>query len=211
MQPATDPEYTCPRCGGAVHRDEDGSTWCQIDGVVAAVPPFTQPSVYDVLQHLTDVPMPAWMPWPMPAHWALAGVGRAGERPVQAVVTAFNGPDPLDGTADLLLVSEEAGVGMGAGYAGTPGLQVAREIAGTPPATKVTVDGHATPLWWLGERLDRDVFVGEASGRWLWLIAFPATAGALVRGDLVVVDAHDLMGQLDVVPVTALSTRLTRD
>jgi len=63
-------------------------------------------------------------------------------------------------------------------------------------------------MWWIGGANDRDVFVGEASGRWLWIVAWPATAGALVHEGLPLVDLRDLMGQLEMIPLTGLCPRL---
>jgi hypothetical protein len=70
------------------------------------------------------------------------------------------------------------------------------------------VDGHATALWWLAVSQDRDVLVGEASGRWLWLITWPATSGVLVHDQWQLVDMHDLLAELEIVPLTGLSSRL---
>lgn len=204
-----DVPWRCPRCSTPVRRDGDGRWWCELDGDVAAVAPPVEPTVHSLLGHLSQVLAPTWLPWPIPAQWSLSGVGWAadGDGDVQATVTACSGPDIISGLADLLIVCEEPAVGLGARYAGVPGLDVGAQVIGTPPAVHVDVAGRATPLWWLGGQ-DRDVFVGEASGRWLWLITWPATSGAVIHDGLQLVDLHDLMAQLEMIPLSGLSTRL---
>lgn len=201
--------WRCPRCTLLVTKDKQGRWWCPTDGEVAAVAPPVEPSVYALLDHLSQVAAPTWVPWPMPAQWSLAGVGWAAGPfgDVQAATTALTGPDVISGLADLIIACEEPGVGLGARYAGVPGLDVGTEVNGAPPAVHVEVAGRATPLWWLGGR-DRDVFVGEASGRWLWLVTWPATSGAIIRDGLRLVDLHDLVAQLEMIPLNGLSTRL---
>lgn len=204
-----DAPWRCPRCATAVSRDESGRWWCGTDGFVPAVGPPVEPSVHALLSHLSEVPAPTWMPWPMPGQWSLAGVTWAGDadgRP-QATVTACSGPDVISGAADLVIVCEEPAVGLGARYADVPGLDIAAQVSGAAPALHVEVAGRATPLWWLGGQ-DRDVFVGEASGRWLWLVAWPATTGALIRTGLQLVDLHELTAQLEMIPLNGLSPRL---
>lgn len=198
----------CPRCGTPVRCDEYGRWWCSADGIVAPLGAYEEPSVHVLLKHITDAQLPTWLPWPMPANWSVSGVGRAGDGPEQATVLVCTGPDPIAGAADLILVCEEPGVGLGAYYAGAAGLDVGRQISGSPAATRILTGQHIAPLWWVGERDDRDVLVGEASGRWLWIIAWPATAGAMIRDGLPFVDLRTLMGQLDVIPLSGLSRRL---
>lgn len=204
-----DAQWRCPRCTLPVARDEGGHWRCEIDGDVAAVAPPVEPSVHALLDHLSSVVAPTWVPWPMPAQWSLAGVSWAADfaGDVQATSTACSGPDVISGVADLVIVCEEPGVGLGARYAGVPGLDIGTEVSGAPPALHLEVSGHATPMWWLGGR-DRDVFVGEASGRWLWLVTWPATSGAIIRDGLRLVDLHDLVAQLEMIPLNGLSTRL---
>jgi hypothetical protein len=191
-----------------VRCDEYGRWWCSADGIVAPLGAYEEPSVHVLLKHITDAQLPTWLPWPMPANWSVSGVGRAGDGPEQATVLACTGPDPIAGAADLILVCEEPGVGLGAYYAGAAGLDVGRQISGSPAATRILTGQHIAPLWWVAERDDRDVLVGEASGRWLWIIAWPATAGAMIRDGLPFVDLRTLMGQLDVIPLSGLSRRL---
>lgn len=199
----------CPRCGHPVRQLPDGRWWCSTDGAVAPLREAQPPSVHALLQHLADANFPTWLPWPMPAQWLVAGVARAGEPQVQATVTACVAPDLLGGLADLVVVCEEPGVGLGARYAGAPGLDVGHEITGSPPTNRIDVAGHATPLWWVSGGAERDIFVGEASGRWLWVVAWPATAGALITDMLTFADLADLAGHLELIPLTGLSQRLS--
>lgn len=202
------PTWQCPRCGHPVRNLPDGGWWCSTDGAVAPLREAEEPSVHALLRHLADASFPTWLPWPLPAQWAVAGVARAGEPQVQATVTACVAPDPLGAPADLVFVCEEPGVGLGARYAGAPGVDVGHEISGSPPTNRIDVAGHATPLWWISGGAERDIFVGEASGRWLWMVAWPAAAGALISDMLAFVDLRDLAGQLELIPLSGLSQRL---
>ena len=200
--------WQCSRCGAPVAQLPDAQWWCDTDGAVVPLGDVEEPSIFAMLAHLEGVAFPTWLPWPMPAHWSLAGIARAGETDVQATVSGFVAPDPLGGVADLVVVCEEPGVGLGARFAGAPGLDVGREISGSPASTRLTVDGHATPLWWVPSDADRDVFVGEASGRWLWLVAWPASAGVLIAEVEALVDLRDLSDQLELIPLSGRSQRL---
>ncbi len=198
----------CPRCGQPVLQLADASWWCSTHGPVAALWPVDEPSAESLRDHLEAASVPTWLPWPMPTPWSVAGVVRAGDPDVQATALACAAPDPVGGVADVVIVCEEPGVGLGARYAGLPTLDVGREISGSPPTTKVHVAGHATPLWWVGADTERDAFVGEASGRWLWVIAWPGSAGALLAEMPTLVDLHELHCQLELVPVSVRSPRL---
>jgi len=210
--------YGCPRCGAPVRpstevdlgraaaADRD-SWWCESDGLVAPLVPAREPSVHALLEHLTASSHPSWVPWPLPHGWSVAGAASVGLVRRTASVLAMSGPDPLGGLGDLLVVCEEAGTGLGARLAGVEGPDPGLHLRHLEPHTRLQVDGHATPLWWLGGR-DRDVFVGEASGRWLWLITWPATSGAIIRDGLMLADLHDLVAQLEMIPLNGLSTRL---
>lgn len=202
--------WSCARCATPVARDGDGRWWCDHDGFVAAIDGYADPTVHDLLHQASQVAAPTWLPWPMLDQLSLSGSGVAVEASglPQATVAAFSGPDVIGGAADLVIVCEEPMVGLGARYAGAAGLDIATEIAGRLPAVHVSVGGRATPMWWIRGARDRDVFVGEASGRWLWIVAWPATAGALVHDGLPLVDLRELMGQLEMIPLTGLCPRL---
>ena len=59
---------------------------------------------------------------------------------------------------------------------------------------KVRVDLAPVPLWAVStsdsdEEFDRSVLVGEAAGRWLWLVLRPASAMLLLRDEWILRDA----------------------
>lgn len=136
----------------------------------------------------------------MPAGWTMAGLGYAGDERIRAraCVIACTGPAPLGGKAEMLLVAEEPGVGLGAGYAGLdgpdPGPGSGPAFATSPGVTEaraatVRVSGHPIALWTVPAPADRCVVVGEAEGRWLWAILWPAEAGYLFAEEMAL---HDL-------------------
>lgn len=134
--------------------------------------------------------VPVWLPRPLPPAWLVAGATYAGDerRGGRATVVACTGPNPVGGPADLLLVAEEPGIGLGARYAATPGVDPGEGIGKGQAHAQVRVHGHEAPLWCVPSKADRAVYVGEASGLWLWLVLAPASAGALLVEDLMLVD-----------------------
>jgi len=134
--------------------------------------------------------VPMWVPWPSPPEWATTGLALAGDpdRPASAAAVAGTGPAPLGGMAELVLVAEELGTGLGAGYAALSGPDPGGLLTGAPQAG-VRIGGHSMPLWSVPTREDRCVYVGEALGVWLWAVLWPAEAGVLLLEDLVL---HDL-------------------
>jgi hypothetical protein len=157
--------------------------------------------------------VPVWLPWPLPLGWLVSGLQLAGDEhtgPV-ATVLACSGPNPLtvdvdDLSADMLLVAEQPGVGLGAHLAGLDGLDPGDRVATGAPNVKLVAAGHDTPLW----ALDVDgaaAFVGEAAGVWLWAIAWPGTAAAVMLEQFELRDASD-PGNLLELPYGALSPRL---
>lgn len=148
----------------------------------------------------TRAGVPLWFPSPCPPGWTVGGLAWAGEdgSPARATALACSGPAPLGGNAELVLVAEEPGTGLGSGYAALPGPDPGAMPGGAPHAM-VRAAGHATPLWALPTRDDRCVYAGEALGVWLWAVLWPASAGLLFVEDLVL---HDLREHLpgDLVP-----------
>lgn len=134
--------------------------------------------------HVEGVTTPVWCLWPLLPGWMVTGVGWAGDdrSGVRATVVACSGPAPLNrGPADIVLVAEEPGVGLGSRFAGIPGpdpgpfLEGARD--GAPAHAKVRAAGWPTPLWSVKSADDRSAYVGEAMGMWLYAVAWPAAAG----------------------------------
>ena len=153
--------------------------------------------------------VPLWSPLPLLAGWtatglALAGDERAGAR---ATVLAFSGPSPLGGPADLLLVAEEPGVGLGARLAGGDGLDPG-DVTQGPPDAKVEAAHHPTALWRCDSAEDRVAFVGEALGVWLYAVLWPPAAELVLLEHVVLHDLrHDSHAGLEL-PVGAPTSRL---
>ncbi|MGC9667915.1 DUF6758 family protein [Planosporangium sp. 12N6] len=200
---------SCPRCGGRVRPpDLMNSAWrCDIDGPVL---PFhvaehinaeiVETAVAKVAAGGAPTPTPLWALWPLPSGWTVTGVGWAGDcrSGVRATALACSGPAPVDrGPADLLLVAEEPGVGLGARFAGIPGPDPGPYLEGvfdgSPPHAKVRAAGWPTALWSVKSADDRSAYVGEAKGMWLYAVAWPASAGYLVAEDLSLCDLVELL------------------
>jgi hypothetical protein len=129
--------------------------------------------------------------------WLVTGLGWAGDDRTGAHATAVacSGPAPLrGGPADLLLVAEEPGVGLGNRLAGLPGCDPGGRLAGVAgdaPHAKVKAAGHDTPMWNVGTRADRVTYVGEARGLWLYAVAWPADAGYVLAEQIALHDLTD--------------------
>jgi hypothetical protein len=187
------PEPVCARCGGPLRPPGLWSSrWqCERDGAVEpyVVWPRVGPDTLDYVRTKSTVPL--WIPWPLPHGWVLSGLAYAGDERegAHASVVACTGPSPLGGAAELLLIAEDPGVGLGARYAGMEGMDPGDGIGDGPPDAKISAAGHPTPLWLVPAAADAAVFVGEAKGRWLWLLLWPATAGVLAYDELTLLDA----------------------
>jgi hypothetical protein len=136
--------------------------------------------------------VPFWLPHPMLPGWTVTGIAHAGDERTTARASALacSGPAPLGGPADIVLVAEEPGVGLGAWLAGIEGTDPGTEFASAPQA-KVHTAGHPTPLWTLPASDDRSVYVGEALGMWLWAVMWPSHAGYILAEHLVLHDVRD--------------------
>jgi len=210
---------TCPRCGGSVRPPGLwNSAWqCAEHGSVAPLHILQHPGA-EALDHVTRLAkVPVWRPVGLGAAWGCSGVAFAGDERdgARATVTASSGPSPLGGPADLLLVAEEPGVGLGAHLAGMSGVDPGERIASGSPDGRVVAARHPTALWPMSaapiesSESDRAAFVGEAMGFWLWLIVWPAPAGVLVYDGVELVDHRQ--GDATVVDLTfgALTPRLS--
>ena len=209
------PEPSCPRCGSVVHAPGLwSSSWrCDEHGSVPPVQPVVQPTP-DVLRAAASTAgVPLWLPWPLPRGWLVTGVVTAGDERTGARATAVvcSGPAPLGGVAELVLVGEEMGVGLGARFAGLDGPD-----AGLMPDraadAKIHAAGIPTAMWALepGPAAVEApaVYVGEALGCWVWAVLWPGTAGFLLIDDFVLTDLRNAGHELDI-PCGALSPRLT--
>lgn len=124
----------------------------------------------------------------------MTGVGWAGDERsgAHATAVACSGPTPLgEGPADVILVAEEPGVGLGNRFAGLGGPDPGRrfaELATTTAHARIRADGHDTPMWSVGTADDRVAYVGEALGIWLYAIAWPPNAGYVLSEHIVLRD-----------------------
>jgi hypothetical protein len=138
--------------------------------------------------------VPLWCPWPLPPRWTVTGVAWAGDerRGPRATAVALSGPAPVvDGPADLVFVAEEPGIGLGPSLAGIAGPDPGGALGAVRASradAKVKAAGHPTPLWAVKSLEDRSAYAGEAMGRWLYAVAWPATAGYLLAEEITLMD-----------------------
>lgn len=164
------------------------SVWsCATHGAVA---PYGHSRLEALPQVASRARVPVWSPLPLLPSWTLTGLAAAGDDRTGAAATllAMSGPSPLGGPADLLLIAEEPGIGLGQRCAGVDELDPTANLSGAPDA-KVLAAGHPTPLWRCDSAEDRVAFVGEAAGVWLWAVLWPPAAELLL---LEHVELHDL-------------------
>lgn len=156
--------------------------------------------------------VPVWLPWPLPQGWVLSGLAPVGDEVtgVRAVAVALSGPHPLGGPADMLLLSEEPGVGLGSRLAGLTGSDP-QPAVDTSPYTYLHAHGHPVPMWLVDAGTDCAVVVGERDLAWLWLLVRPASAGALLLDQLLVADARALGEEVRLMPYGARTTWLDAD
>lgn len=157
-----------------------------------------------------DAVVPLWSPLPLLAGWSATGLAVAGDERSGTRATAFalSGPSPLGGPADLVLVAEEPGTGLGARYAGVADVDPGTVVLDGPPDAKVEAAGHPTSLWRCDSAEDRVAFVGEALGVWLWAVLWPPAAELVLLEHVVLHDLrHEAHAGLDL-PLGAPSTRL---
>lgn len=172
-------------------------------------PPW-QPSAAALDAVRRNAVVPIWLPWPLPPGWLVTGFGEAGDERggAKATVVALSGPSVNQGPADLLIIAEEPGVGLGAGFAGLDGPDPGEGFDEGPPNAKVDVLGHPTALWFVDGPDDRAVYAGEALGSWLWAIGWPADAGCVIAlGSLSLRDLREQIQDFDL-PYGAFSPRL---
>src|SRR3569833_1707920 len=200
---------SCPRCGGPVRApDLMHSEWrCDGDGVVLPmhvaehigeeIVESVRGKVIGAAQRTTNHRVtPMWYPWPLLTGWTLTGVAWVGDERsgVRATAVACSGPGPVEhGPADIVLVAEEPGIGLGTRFAGLAGTDPAAYFDGAPSSptapAKVKAAGWPTPLWMVKSTVDRCAYVGEARGMLIYVVTCPAAAGYLLAEDLVL---HDL-------------------
>jgi hypothetical protein len=199
----------CPRCSGPVHEPTLSSGWqCRLHGEVQPLRPAYSPSKEGLDGVLRSAVVPVWLPWPLPAGWLVTGFAAAGDERTgaRACAVALTGPNPVGGPGEMLVISEELGVGLGAGLAGLHGPDPGRDFAAGPPDAYAQFGKHAFPLWHV-EAPDRAAFAGEIMASWLWLVLWPDTAGMLLVEPLPLRDLRDPGQNLDL-PYGAMSPHL---
>lgn len=147
------------------------------------------PGLAAIERLVLDAQVPVWVPRPLPSGWTVTGVGWAGDARTGAMASliALSGPSPSLGPADLIIVAEEPGIGLGARFAGLVGPDPG-ESPDRAPDLKIEAAGHPTPLWRTAQAEGRCTFVGEAKAQWLWTILWPEPAWRILDK----VTLHDL-------------------
>jgi len=200
----------CPRCGSPVHAPTAwSSAWrCDLHGDVDPLIPARRPTKDGLDSLLKNAKVPALVPWPLPQGWLVSGFAGAGDERsgTRGFAVALSGPNPLGGPADLVIVAEEPGVGLGAGLASLPGPDPGAGFATGQPHAAVRVGNHEAPLWHV-EADGAAAFAGEVAGCWLWVLLWPDTAGVMLFEPLPLRDLRDPAQDLDL-PFGALSPRL---
>jgi hypothetical protein len=207
------PVLSCPRCGGVVREPSAWSSGyqCEQHGIVHPLRSALSPSRDGLEGVLRQAKVPVWLPWPLQKGWLVTGFAAAGDDRTGTVAcsVAVSGPNPVDdGPAEMILVSEELGVGLGARLSGLPGPDPGAHFAKGPPAGLVEYANHEFPVWHV-EATGRAAFAGEVSGSWLWLVLWPDTAGVLLVQPLALRDLRDPGQDLDL-PFGAPSPQLPR-
>jgi hypothetical protein len=185
------------------------SAWqCDVHGEVHPLRMVYSPSAEGLGGLLRGVAVPVWLPWPLPRGWLVTGFAGAGDERsgTRGCIVALSGPNPVGGPGEMLLVSEELGVGLGAGCAGLDGPDPGSNFAVGPSHSSVRFGNHEFPLWHV-DTPGRAAFAGEVMGSWLWLILWPDTAGMLLVEPLGLRDLRDPGQDLDL-PFGARSPRL---
>jgi len=210
-------EPTCPRCGGPLHAPSLWSSdWsCDAHGVVLPRQPPNRPSAEGLAAVLREARVPVWVPWPLPLGWLVTGFCTVGDdrTGARACTVALSGPGLLRGPADMLVVAEQPGTGLGAFYAGLDAPDPGNVFEGSPPHVKINVQGptatcgHSVPMWAVPSKPDRAVYVGEAMGEWLWVVLWPADAGVLMLERPHLIDLREPGMEVDL-PYGAFSPRL---
>ena len=201
----------CPRCQGELSEPSAWhSAWrCARHGSVQPLRLAHVPSAEGLQALLKSAAVPLWLPWPIPVGWLVTGFTGAGDdrSGTRGCVVALSGPNPVGGPGEMLVVSEEPGLGLGAGLGRTgQGPDPGEEFAAGPPHALVQFGNHEFPLWSV-ESPGAAVFAGEVLANWLWIILWPDTAGTLWPEALSLRDLRDPGQELDV-PFGALSPRL---
>lgn len=176
----------CPRCSRAPVEDAEGWS-CPTHQRITPLWRAVQAEYDAFADYLNSTAgLETWLPWPLPPGWQVTDFGcvEGTGRPTAGVV-ACAGASDQEGVVELTVVTEEPGVGLGARVGGVDSADPGQEAGIGPPALRLRVDGNSVPLWAMtvphgDPLLDRAVLVGEAGGRWLWVVVRPASAVLLL-------------------------------
>jgi uncharacterized protein DUF6758 len=200
----------CPRCQGELREPSAWhSAWqCALHGAVQPLRLARSPSPEGLRALVEKAAVPVWLPWPTPVGWLVTGFTGAGDERsgTRGAVVALSGPNPVGGLGEMLLISEEPGLGVGAGFAGLTGPDPGADFASGQPHAFVRFGHHDFPLWHV-DSPGAAAFAGEVLGNWLWIILWPDTAGILLLESLSLRDLRDPGQDLDL-PFGAKSPRL---
>ena len=202
---------TCTRCDAALRPPGlMSSTWdCERHGPVAPLRTYPRLQGELVVQLAGTSRVPVWCPLPLLPGWTVTGMALAGDdrSGALACAVALAGPSPLGGPADLVLVAEEPGTGLGGRCAGTDALDPG-EVAHGAPDGKLEAAGHDTPLWRCASADDRMAFAGEAAGVWLWAVLWPPAAELVLLEHVELVDLRQESAAALDLPIGAPTSRL---
>jgi hypothetical protein len=188
----------CPRCPTPLEESHDG--WvCPDHGVVPLLRRPVESTYDDFAAHLLVAGgFPTYLPWPMSPGWRVSDFAVvAGPMVAVGTLCCCSGTSDGDGPVDLMVAAEEPGTGLGGRYAGLLGADPGPEVGRGPASARVRVEGRPVALWSVSTStvdadFDRSVFVGEAFGRWLWLVLRPASAMLLLREEWTMQDASSI-------------------
>ena len=200
----------CPRCQRPAHAPTAwSSAWrCELHGEIQPLALARLPTVDGLRALVRQARVPVWVPWPLPPGWLVSGFTGAGDERTgtRASAVSLSGPNPLGGPADMVVVAEEPGIGLGAALAGLDSVDPGAGFASAPAIATASFGKHDFPLWQVASP-DRAVFAGEVKGLWLWVVLWPDTAGTLLIEPLALRDLRDPGQDLDL-PFGAASPRL---
>jgi hypothetical protein len=196
----------CPRCPTPLVASVDDAGrdgWaCPEHGRTAALRRPDEASYAGFVEALSAAgELPTYLPWPMSPGWVVSDFAvvepETSGRAARATMTCSSGTSALDGPVDVLVVSEESGTGLGSRCAGIDDLDPGPEIGAGQPLVRVRIGSQSVPLWSVstasaGREIDRSVVVGEAHGRWLWVVLRPASAMLLLRDEWILRDVSGI-------------------
>ncbi|QYJ02475.1 hypothetical protein KUV85_08990 [Nocardioides panacisoli] len=199
----------CPWCTTPVTRTDEGRWACPTHGRVT---PLWRPqeAAYDALvAHLERAgSFPTYLPWPLGPGWWVSDFAVVGDGEAHATMACVSGSSALDGPVDVMVISEEPTGGLAArviGLAEGESTDFRAAVVTEPAEVKVRVGSHAVGLWPYPvgdahQEQDRTVLLGEAEGRWLWLVLRPASALLLLRDEWILRDVSSAGPQLVELP-----------